>query len=221
MRALVQHRDVVVVSSVSCIYGMGMPRTYLDARLNWTVGATSFDGPEDVAEAIRATAYVHTPADEDVDDLRRGQFRLTRVPTGAVLALWPSHEAYPMRIDFARLEVGGAYVVSSISLGNARGMNSMADATIFPAKHHLTDSPEQLEEALHRIQEELHDRIAELKSESKDVEANRLLHRVSQDLTLLHEMGTCSGVENYSRHMELRGAGEAPDTLLDYFGANE
>ena len=218
-RALVQRRDVVVVASVSCIYGMGMPKAYLEARLRWTAGETAFDGAEDIAVAMRATAYA--PADEGGDDLRRGQFHLARVPTGgAALVLWPPYEAFPMRIDFARLDPGG-YVVSSISVGNARGMNSVPDATIFPARHHLTDSPEQFEEALCRIQDELHSRVAELRAESKHVEANRLLQRVSQDVKILRETGTCSGVENYSRHMALRGAEEAPETLLDYFGANE
>lgn len=217
-RALVQHRDVVVVASVSCIYGMGMPKTYLEARLRWTAGKTAFDGVEDIVAAMQATAY--SPADENEDDLKRGQFQLARVSTGAALVLWPPYEAYPMRIDFATSKLG-EFVVSSIFLGNSRGMKPVSKTTIFPAKHHLTDSPEQFEEALRRIQNELHDRATELNAESKHLEANRLLQRVSQDLKMLRETGTCSGVENYSRHMALREAGEAPDTLLDYFGANE
>jgi excinuclease UvrABC nuclease subunit len=100
-------------------------------------------------------------------------------------------------------------------------MKPVLETTIFPAKHHVTSSTEQFEEALSRIQDELVSRVKELKAESKHFEADRLLQRVSQDLQLLRETGTCSGVENYSRHMGLREAGEAPDTLLDYFGSND
>ncbi len=114
-----------------------------------------------------------------------------------------------MRIDFAMSDLG-VYVVSSISVRNARGMYSVSDAIIFPARHHLTDSPEQFEEALCRIKDELHSRAVELRAESKHVEANRLLQRVSQDVKILRETGMCSGVENHNRHMALRGAGRPP-----------
>ena len=217
-RALVQHKDVVIVASVSCIYGMGMPASYLDARLQWAVNETTFPTLDDIIAAMQSTVY--SPTDQNVDDLKRGQYQLTRSSTGAVLVLWPPYEAYPMRIDFTKSETQLGYVISSISLGNSRGMQSVPDTVIFPAKHHLTDSPEQFEEALRRIQDELHTRAADLKADGKELEANRLLQRVSQDLKILRETGTCSGVENYSRHMALRDSGVAPDTLLDFFGTN-
>lgn len=217
-RALVQHKDVVIVASVSCIYGMGMPANYLDKRLQWAVNQTAFPTLDDIMAAMQATVYSST--DENVDDLKRGQYQLIRSSTGAVLVLWPPYEAYPMRIDFTKSETLLGYVISSISLGNSRGMRSISDIVIFPAKHHLTDSREQFEEALRRIQDELHIRATDLKADGKEMEANRLLQRVSQDLKMLRETGTCSGVENYSRHMALREAGEAPDTLLDFFGTN-
>jgi excinuclease ABC subunit B len=218
-RALVQHKDVVIVASVSCIYGMGMPTSYLDARLQWAVHETTFPTLDDIKAAMQSTVY--TPTDENVDDLKLGQYQLVRSSTtGAILVLWPPYEAYPMRIDFIKSNTQLDYVISSISLGNSRGMQSVPDTVIFPAKHHLTDSPEQFEEALRRIQDELHTRASDLKADGKELEANRLLQRVSQDLKILRETGTCSGVENYSRHMALRDAGEAPDTLLDFFGTN-
>lgn len=217
-RALVQHKDVVIVASVSCIYGMGMPKSYLKASLQWNVGETLFQSPGDIVEAMQATVY--TPAGDDNDDLARGQFHLSQNLTGATLTLWPPSETFPMRVDFS-MNNQGCYVISSIALGRIRGMKQVPETTIFPAKHHLLDSPDQFEEALTRIQDELVNRVRELKSEAKNFEADRLSQRVSQDLQLLRETGTCSGVENYSRHMALRGAGEAPDTLLDYFGSND
>jgi excinuclease ABC subunit B len=97
-------------------------------------------------------------------------------------------------------------------------MNPVESTTIFPAKHHIAGSEKEFEESLERIHHELQGRVKELRAESKNVEADRLSHRVSQDLLLLRETGTCPGVENYSRHMALREAGKAPDTLLEYFG---
>ena len=217
-RALVQHKDVVIVASVSCIYGMGMPKSYLEASLKWSVGETRFENPGDIATAMQSTVY--TPTEGNDDDLKRGQYQLSQDSTGATLVLWPPSETYPMRVDFAAND-DGACVISSISHGQTRGMKVVQETTIFPAKHHLTSSPDQFEEALTRIQNELHSRVNELKAESKHFEADRLMQRVSQDLQLLRETGTCSGVENYSRHMGLREAGEPPDTLLDYFGSND
>jgi excinuclease ABC subunit B len=222
-RALVQHSDVVIVASVSCIYGMGMPKSYLEASLQWTVGETVFGSIHDIISAMQATVYTSSSSKDndafgdDHDDLPRGQYQLSQNSAGATLVLWPPSESYPMRVDFTCDEIDGIYCISAISEGHARGMKSVSTTTIFPAKHHLTDSSEQFEEALTRIQDELQDRVQELKSQAKHLEADRLSQRVSQDLQLLRETGTCSGVENYSRHMALREAGVPPDTLLDYF----
>jgi len=218
-RALVQHKDVVIVASVSCIYGMGMPKSYLEACLQWSVGETRFDNSDDIAAAMQATVF--TPNEENDDDLKRGQFQLLQNVTGATLTLWPPSEAYPMRVEFTISHDDGSYILSSIEHGRAHGMKSVEETTIFPAKHHLTSSLEHFDEALRRVQDELYGRVKELKGQSKHLEADRLTQRVSQDLQLLRETGTCSGVENYSRHMALREAGEAPDTLLDYFGSND
>jgi excinuclease ABC subunit B len=143
-RALVQHKDVVIVASVSCIYGMGMPKSYLEASLKWSAGETQFENPGDIAAAMQSTVY--TPTDENDDDLKRGQFQLSHDSTGATLVLWPPSETYPMRVDFATNN-DGAYVISSISHGHARGMKIVQETTIFPAKHHLTSSLDQFDEA--------------------------------------------------------------------------
>jgi excinuclease ABC subunit B len=222
-RSLVQHSDVVVVASVSCIYGLGMPKSYLDAALQWTVGETAMETPQDIVEAMESTLYSTNTGEEALSnssDLSRGQYQLSQSGTGATLVLWPPSESFPMRVDFHRVEEKErtTYRISSIAQGHASGMTPIDTTTIFPAKHHISHSEERFEEALSRIQDELKGRVDELRKESKQLEADRLSQRVSQDLLMMRETGTCSGVENYSRHMALREEGQAPDTLLDYFG---
>eukprot|EP00934_Nitzschia_sp_Nitz4_P004618 Nitzschia sp. Nitz4//scaffold12_size214221//205806//209603//NITZ4_001541-RA/size214221-processed-gene-0.184-mRNA-1//-1//CDS//3329535143//4608//frame0 len=225
-RALVQHNDVVVVSSVSCIYGLGMPKSYLNARLQWSVGNTTFDSLDDIAEAMQTSVYTSVQDDihSESNDLSRGHYQLYESPRGATLVLWPPSESYPLRVDFEKDTSSNGpsnYLITSIAQGNTTGLHPVDAVTIFPAKHHLTNSTEVMEEAIARIRDELHFRAKELRSESKTDEAERLTKRVTQDLHLLEEVGTCAGVENYSRHMALRGAGEPPDTLLDYFSCND
>lgn len=224
-RSLVQHEDVVVVASVSCIYGLGMPKAYLDASIQWSVGDPVGDEGA-VVSAIENLLYAIPEESTGMssDDLSRGKYQWSSSAASgrASLMVWPPSESFPMRIDFERdveqQNAIHAYKVSGIARGHASGMESIPTTTIFPAKHHLTASEEEFEESLARIQEELLKRVQELRAESKNVEADRLSHRVGQDLLLLRETRTCAGVENYSRHMALREAGEAPDTLLDYFG---
>ncbi len=221
-RALVQHSDVVIVASVSCIFGMGMPSSYLEASLQWVVGETTFDSIQDITSAMQATVYTssHDESDEAGGDLSRGQYQLSENLTGVKLVLWPPSESNPMRVDFT-CEEDGSYSISAIGKGHSLGMKSVASATIFPAKHHLSTSDEAFRETLNRIQCESIYRVQELKREAKNLEADRLMQRVSQDLQLLQETKTCPGVENYSRHMALREAGAPPETLLDYFRTDD
>lgn len=232
-RALVEHSDVVIVASVSCIYGMGMPKAYLDASMYWKVGETSFEDVDEIRQAMRSTAYLASDDSDALaesyeihnrfqsgggkDDLERGQYQLSQNTTGATLVLWPPSEPFPMRVDL-RLDDDNGLVVSGIAQGTTKGLAATDSMTIFPAKHHLTHSGDQFEEALSRIQSELQGRVQELKAQLKGQEAERLSQRVNQDLQLLRETGTCKGVENYSRHMALRHEGDPPDTLLDFFG---
>jgi excinuclease ABC subunit B len=220
-RSLVQYSDVVVVASVSCIYGLGMPKSYLDASLQWSVGDT-IGSIDTISDAMTSTLYTSNTGDEpstmNSSDLSRGQYQLSQASGGgrAILVVWPPSESFPMRINFQQSN-GEDYQITSITQGHTSGMTPISSTVIFPAKHHVSDSTEQFEEALCRIQDELKSRVQELRSQSKHIEADRLSQRVSQDIMLLKETGSCPGVENYSRHMALRGAGEAPDTLLDYF----
>ena len=238
-RALIQHTDVVVVASVSCIYGLGMPKSYLDASMHWTVG-DSIGRVDTITSALETMLYTNVDNTDTSDrtsngtinnkdnsnnnssDLLRGQYQISLTTTGISISIWPPSEQYPMRIDLVsegRDNTGleDDYKISWIGHGHATGMTSSDATTIFPAKHHLSTSNEDFEEALRRIQDECTARVQELRSQSKITEAERLQQRVSQDLLLLRETGTCPGVENYSRHMSLRAEGQAPDTLLDYF----
>ena len=236
-RSLVQHRDVVVVSSVSCIYGLGMPKAYLEASVNWKVGDLVGETTTDIHEIMASLLYM-TPEEAQMnsnnsnsaddgrkgkrkkndysDELNRGNYQVSDSGNVASLMVWPPSESFPIRVGMKKHQDG--YRITSIGHGHSTGMNSVKSTTIFPAKHHIKSSQEEFDESLQRIQQELQWRVKELQEDGKMVEADRLSHRVSQDLLMLRETGTCSGVENYSRHMALREEGQPPDTLLDYFG---
>ena len=236
-RSLVQHRDVVVVSSVSCIYGLGMPRAYLDASVSWKVGDLVGETTSDIHEMMASLLYM-TPEEARMyssksnsaddgrkgkevvsdysDELNRGNYQLSDGGNVASLIIWPPSESFPIRVGMKKHQDG--YRITSIGHGHSMGMKPVKSTTIFPAKHHIKGSQEEFDETLQRIEQELQCRVKELRADGKQVEADRLSHRVSQDLLMLRETGTCSGVENYSRHMALREEGQPPDTLLDYFG---
>jgi excinuclease ABC subunit B len=203
-RALIERRDVVVVASVSCIYGLGLPAEYLEASMVLEVGDTC-----ELDELIsKVESMLYTRSNDD--DMLRGNYELSSSESSGshVLSLWPPHERYAVRI-----ELDTTSRVRSIHSAQ-RALDSLH---IFPAKHHVV-SDDRLEEACLSIESEMKDRVTELKSEDKGVEAQRLQKRVLVDLHMLRERGFCSGGENYSRHLAGRGPGEPPDTLMDYFG---
>jgi excinuclease UvrABC helicase subunit UvrB/excinuclease UvrABC nuclease subunit len=194
----------------------------LDASWNWSVGDT-FESVEQVVESLHVGLY--SPVDEaESNDLARGQYQLSQGQNWATISLWPPSERFPMRFDLLHRDNNDdsdQYFISGIAHGHGTGMTPTTSTTIFPAKHHIKHSEEHFEETLQRIQEETRQRVDELRAEYKNQEADRLQQRVTQDLLLLRETGTCPGVENYSRHMALRDEGEPPDTLLDYLGLNQ
>jgi excinuclease ABC subunit B len=233
-RSLLEHEDVVVVSSVSCIYGLGMPKAYLDASIRWSVGDVVGSSLGDIQSTLESLLYT-TPEESTTggmtsNDLGRGNYQWSynttttttaQSSTSTSLMIWPPSHYFPMTVTFLRehtADGGNQYRVATIEHGHSSGMKAVESTTIFPAKHHISGSEEEFEESLARIQDELQQRVKDLRAESKNVEADRLSHRVSQDLLLLRETGTCPGVENYSRHMALREEGMAPDTLLEYLG---
>ena len=201
--ALINYNDVIVVSSVSCIYGIGEREEYEKARLILTVG-----------DIIKRNAIINRLVDMTYErsdiDFHRGTFRAR----GDIIDVIPVNEhAYGIRI-----ELFGDTVERISTFDPVTGViiSDKKTITISPASHFVT-SPEKLEEAIKRIEAELDERLKELKENNKLLEEQRLRERTNYDIEMLKETGFCSGVENYSRHLALRGPGETPTCLIDFF----
>ncbi|CAB9530352.1 system protein B [Seminavis robusta] len=226
-RALLIRNDVVIVASVSCIYGLGLPEEYLDASRTLTVGDAVGSSWEDFTVVLAAMLYQH--AQED-NDFGRGTYQVDDSGIDHCdISLWPPHESFPLRIrlerrmeqDAAASNSHGdgdekeAWFVQSIEQGHGAGHDPVESMGLFPAKHHVM-SEERVEAACLKIEEECEQRVKELTGEGKHAEANRLQTRVLNDVQMMRETGYCSGAENYSRHLAGRLAGQPPSTLMDY-----
>jgi excinuclease ABC subunit B len=201
--ALLTRRDVLIVASVSCIYGLGSPEQY-EGQILRTVRGT--DLPLEFAmQRLVDIQYQRNNATR-----ARGTFRVQ----GDTLEVFPTYEQTGYRIEW------WGDTIERISrfdpLTGELLTDAIADLTTFPASHYVA-SDERMARALVTIEEELHERLATLESEGKLLEAERLRMRTTYDLEMLREVGFCSGIENYSRHIDGREAGSAPFTLLDYF----
>jgi excinuclease ABC subunit B len=201
-RALFQRRDVLIVASVSCIYGLGEPDEYQSFVLSFAKGQRA-----ERSNAVRR--LVGMQYERNDMNLIRGKFRLR----GDSITIHPAYEELAIRIDFWGDEVERILELDPLS-GEILSERDSVD--IFPAKHFVT-SKDKLDAAIADIQVELRERLAELRSEGKILEAARLEERTNYDLETLQEVGYCSGVENYSRHLARRAQGSTPWTLLDYF----
>jgi excinuclease ABC subunit B len=201
--ALLSRRDVLIVASVSCIYGLGSPEQY-EGQILRTVRGT------DLPLEFAMQRLVDIQYQRNNVSRARGTFRVQ----GDTLEVFPSYEQTGYRIEW------WGDTIERISrfdpLTGELLTDSIADLTTFPASHYVA-SDERMERALVTIEEELKERLAELESQSKLLEAERLRMRTSYDLEMLREVGFCSGIENYSRHIDGREPGSAPYTLLDYF----
>ncbi len=201
-QALLTRKDVIIVASVSCIYGLGSPVEYQKVNLKIAVG-----DKKDRAETIRELIRIHF--ERTTADLAPGLFRAL----GNTIEIMPVNDRVIFRLEFV-----GEKVDKILRL-DAMTRSILAEEPgifIFPAKHFITDKDHQ-EKAYKTIKKELEDRLEELKSAGKNLEAERLKRRCSYDLALIKEVGYCNGIENYSRHFSGKKAGEAPDTLLEYF----
>jgi excinuclease ABC subunit B len=201
--ALLSRRDVLIVASVSCIYGLGSPEQY-EGQILRTVRGT--DLPLEFAmQRLVDIQYQRNNASR-----ARGTFRVQ----GDTLEVFPSYEQTGYRIEW------WGDTIERISrfdpLTGELLTDSIADLTTYPASHYVA-SDERMQHALVTIEEELRERLAELESQNKLLEAERLRMRTTYDLEMLREVGFCSGIENYSRHIDGRAPGSAPYTLLDYF----
>lgn len=201
--ALFEREDVIIVASVSCIYGLGSPEEYRELVLSLRIGME-----KDRNELLRELVDIQYERN-DVN-FTRGTFRVR----GDIVEIFPaSRDEHCIRIEFFGDEIDRMTEVDSLT-GEILGERE--HVAIFPASHFVTRE-EKMKLAIKRIEEELEERLKELKAENKLLEAQRLEQRTRYDLEMMSEMGFCSGIENYSRHLTFREAGATPYTLLDYF----
>ena len=200
--SLLSRRDVIVVASVSCIYGIGSPQDY--AGLAPNVDKSVPLERDDLIKDLIDIQY-----DRNDYDLQRGMFRVR----GDVVDVFPPYAENPLRIEFFGDEVETIAEISNVTGEVIREFDAIP---IWPASHYVTERP-KVTHALQTISEELEHRVAELKANDKLLEAQRLAQRTSYDLEMLETMGYCNGIENYSRHLDGRAPGEPPYTLIDYF----
>ena len=200
--ALLSRRDVIIVASVSCIYGLGSPREYLDQMIPLSAGEEY-----DMREVMRR--LVDIQYDRNDYTLERGKFRLR----GDTLEIHPAYEESALRLEFFGDELEKIRRIDPLT---GEILETPKDTVIYPAKHFLADQ-DKLDTAVIAIRAELEERLAELEKMDKLVEAQRLKMRTEYDIEMLEELGFCNGIENYSRFLDGRSPGETPYTLLDYF----
>ncbi|HEY8133862.1 MAG TPA: excinuclease ABC subunit UvrB [Thermoanaerobaculia bacterium] len=201
-KSLFERRDVIIVASVSCIYGIGDPDLYFGMLLFFERGME-----KPITQYLRRLTemqYERTPY-----DLARGTFRVR----GDVLELWPAYEDDAVRIEFFGDEIDK---ISRIDPVTGRTSGDFDRVAIYPRTHYVTPR-QRLMEAMENIRTELDERVAELRSQDRLLEAQRLSQRTLFDLEMMAELGYCNGIENYSRHLSGRAPGEPPPTLIDYF----
>jgi len=200
-RSLFERRDVLIVASVSCIYGLGSPEEYGEVVLTLKVGEER--RRDKILRHLTEIQY-----ERNDSNFIRGRFRVR----GDVLEIFPAYEDVAVRIEFFGDEIERMTEIDPLT-GEVLGKRQRLD--IYPAKHWVTTQA-RLNRSIELIEAELEERLAELEAEGKLLEAARLKQRTNFDLEMLRETGFCSGVENYSRHLAGRAAGEQPWTLLDY-----
>ncbi|CAN5438204.1 excinuclease ABC subunit UvrB [soil metagenome] len=201
-RSIWERDDVIVVGSVSCIYGLGVPERYLSAAVEIRKGQIY-----DRHDFLRAMVHIHYERNDIV--VERGRFRAR----GDVVEVYPAYEERIVRIEFFGDEIERIAVVNPVT-GEIEELPDVI--RIYPAKHYVADEIE-IKTAIAQIELELEDRIGELVGQGKLVEAQRLKQRTRFDLEMLNEVGYCNGIENYSRVLEGRLPGQPPQTLIDYF----
>lgn len=200
--ALLSRLDVVVVSSVSCIYGLGTPQSYLDRSV-----LLHIDDEVERDQLLRLLVDIQYERN-DVG-FTRGTFRVN----GDIVDIIPAYEERAVRIEFFGDDIDALYYIHPVT-GDM--IEQVDELRIFPATHYVA-GPERMAKAVEAIKEELAERLADLENRGKLLEAQRLRMRTEYDLEMIEQVGFCSGIENYSRHMDGRGPGTAPATLMDYF----
>ena len=200
--SLLSRRDVIVVSTVSCIYGLGAPKEYLDQSIPLQVGQRI-----DRDELIRD--FVSIQYQRNDVDFSRGNFRVK----GDTIEIIPVYDEFATRVEFFGDEIEAIYSLHPLTGDVIKKLDAVA---IFPASHYVA-SPVQMGRAIEEIENELASRLREFEASGKLLEAQRIKMRTNFDLEMIRELGFCSGIENYSRHIDGRAPGEPPSCLLDYF----
>jgi excinuclease ABC subunit B len=200
--SLLSRRDVIVVSTVSCIYGLGAPKEYLDQSIPLQVGQRI-----DRDELIRE--FVKIQYQRNDIDFSRGNFRVK----GDTIEIIPVYDEFATRVEFFGDEIEAIYSLHPLTGDVIKKLDSVG---IFPASHYVA-SPVQMGRAIEEIENELAARLREFEAAGKLLEAQRIKMRTNFDLEMIRELGFCSGIENYSRHIDGRAPGEPPSCLLDYF----
>jgi excinuclease ABC subunit B len=200
--ALLTRRDVIVVASVSCIYGLGSPEEYRDNLLVLEVG-------QEYEQRAVLRRLVDMRYERNDLNLVRGKFRVR----GDTLEVHPAYDETAVRVQFFGDEVEAINVVDPVT---GELVSTLDQLIIFPATHYVTGD-ERMQKAIERIEHELQERLATFEKEGKLLEAQRLRMRTQYDLEMMQEVGYCNGIENYSAPIDGRGPGEAPNTLMDFF----
>lgn len=200
--SLLTRRDVVVVSTVSCIYGLGAPQEYLEAMITLQVG-------ERIQRDAILRQFVSMQYARNDIDFSRGNFRVR----GDTIEIIPMYEELAVRIEMFGDEIEALYSLHPLT-GDV--VEKLDMVSVFPASHYVA-SEGIMKRAIVTIREEMEERVAELEKQNKLLEAQRLRMRTTFDLEMMEQIGFCSGIENYSRHIDVREPGEAPQCLLDYF----
>ena len=200
--SLLTRRDVVVVSTVSCIYGLGTPEEYVEQMVTLKRG-------DEIDRDDLLRQFVNMQYARNDMDFHRGTFRVR----GDTVEIIPMYEEHAIRIEFFGDEIEAIYTLHPLTGEVIREEDEMY---VFPASHYVAD-PERMARAIASIEDELQERLQTLESQGKLLEAQRLRMRTTYDLEMMEQMGFTSGIENYSRHIDGRSAGSAPHCLLDYF----
>ncbi|QIZ36911.1 excinuclease ABC subunit UvrB [Saccharopolyspora sp. ASAGF58] len=199
---LLSRRDCVVVSSVSCIYGLGTPQSYLDRSIPLEIG-----GEIDRDVFLRALVDVQYTRNDIA--FARGTFRVR----GDTVEIIPAYEELAVRVEFFGDEIDRLHYLHPLT---GEIVREVRDLRIFPATHYVA-GPDRMEKAIRGIEAELEEQLGKLEKQNKLLEAQRLRMRTQYDIEMMRQVGFCSGIENYSRHIDDRPAGSAPATLIDYF----
>ncbi len=200
--ALMTRRDVIIVASVSCIYNLGVPSAYLESRLVLEKGKT-------IVRSDLIKQLVKIQFERVNGEIKRGEFRVR----GDVFEIRPMSENIIYRLELKDQEISDLSIIDNTTKNI---ISNLEEIVVFPTKHFVSNAP-QIEAAIKNIQAELKDRLAYFKKEGLLLEAERLERRTKYDIEMLKTLGYCHGIENYSRHLTGKLAGEAPDSLLGYF----